>query len=787
MSIKLSPTRDVVVTLGALLSSSLVTAQDNLPFPPPPSASDAKTTLQESRHQKRQVSSHLPKDSPNILVIMLDDAGFAQADTVGGGIHTPTLTRVANSGIRYNAFHTTSISSATRAALLTGRNHHRVGNGVISELATDWDGYTGEVPKSSATMAEVLKQYGYSTAAFGKWHNTPTQYTTAAGPFDTWPTGYGFEYFYGFLAGETSQYEPRLYRNTTPIEPPRDPRYHLSEDLAEQAVNWLKDQQSYAPNKPFFLYWTPGAVHGPHQVNAQWADKYKGKFDAGWDRYREETFARQKALGFIPQNAQLTPRPAELPAWDSLSPEQKRYQARLMEVYAGFMEHADTQAGKLLDELEREGKRDNTLIFYVFGDNGASAEGMEGTINELLAQNGIPTPKEQQLKVLDTMYGGLSALGGPKLESMYNAAWAWAGSGPFSGTKLVAGYFGGTRTPLAISWPTQIKADTQVRSQFHHVNDIAPTIYEILSITPPKMVNGIAQDPLDGISMRYTFTDAEALSRKPAQYFEVLGSRGIYKDGWMASVFGPRKPWVQGFSQFMGWSPQNDQWALYNLNKDYSQAIDLADKYPDKLAELKAEFDVQARANHVYPIGAGLYPFLDPSVLARNDRSEWHFSDRTKRLPEFAAPNLRSRSSVVHAKVQVPESASGVIYALGGIGGGVTLYLEQGHAVYEYNALAVARIKLRSERPLAAGPADIEVRTQQTATKPGAPVTLSLWVNGKEVASGITPFTPPLAFTASETFDVAEDLGSPVALDYFDRAPFAFNGTVQDLHISYTP
>ncbi|MFI8608091.1 arylsulfatase [Pseudomonas sp. NPDC077649] len=778
---------EIALAVGTLLGTSIAAAQDSLPFPPAPSASDAGPTLQESRHQKRQTQTHLPADAPNILVIMLDDAGFAQADTVGGGIHTPTLSRVADSGIRYNAFHTTAISSATRAALLTGRNHHRVGNGVISELATDWDGYTGEIPKSSATMAEVLKQYGYSTAAFGKWHNTPTHHTTAAGPFDTWPTGYGFEYFYGFLAGETSQYEPRLYRNTSPIEPPREPGYHLSEDLAEQAVNWLHEQQTLAPDKPFFLYWTPGAVHGPHQVSASWADKYKGKFDSGWDRYREETFARQKDLGFIPQNAQLTPRPAELPAWDSLSAEQQRYQARLMEVYAGFMEHADTQAGKILDELERQGERDNTLIFYVFGDNGASAEGMEGSISELLAQNGIPFPKEQQVQVLDSMYGGLPALGGAKLESMYNATWAWAGSGPFPGTKLVAGYFGGTRTPLAVSWPNGIAADKRVRSQFHHVNDIAPTVYDLLDIAPPLSVNGVAQDPLDGVSMRYSFAEAHAESRKPPQYFEVLGSRGLYKDGWMASVFGPRKPWVQGFAQFMGWQPQNDRWALYDLRSDYSQATDLADKYPEKLAELQAEFDAQAKANHVYPIGAGLYPFLDPTVLAGDGRQEWRFDARTKRLPEFAAPNLRSRGSLVRAQVELPEKASGVIYALGGISGGVTLYLDQGHVVYEYNAMAVARIKLRAERPLGAGSATIEVRTQTTAAKPGAPVQLSLLVDGEEVASGVTPFAPPLTFTASETFDVAQDLGSPVALDYFERAPFAFEGKVRDLLVRYTP
>lgn len=771
--------------ISLLLASSIAAAQDSLPFAPTPSASTAGTTLAESKHQKRVEQSHLPADAPNILIIMLDDAGFAQADTVGGGIHTPTLSRVADSGIRYNAFHTAAISSATRAALLTGRNHHRVGNGVIAELATDWDGYTGIIPKSSATMAEVLKDYGYSTAAFGKWHNTPPMETTAAGPFDHWPTGYGFEHFYGFLAGETSQYEPRLYLNTTPIEPPHDPRYNLSEDLANKAVDWLQAQQNFAPDKPFFMYWAPGAVHGPHQVNAEWADKYKGKFDGGWDVYREQTFARQKELGFIPADTKMTPRPATLPTWDSLTDAEKQYQARLMEVFAGFMEQADTQAGKVIDELEREGKRENTLIFYVFGDNGASAEGMVGTINELLAHNGIPVPMQQQMQVLNDMYGGLPALGGPKLDSMYHSAWAWAGSGPFVGTKLVAGYFGGTRTPLAVSWPKQIKADNTVRTQFQHVNDIAPTVYDILDIQAPKTVNGIAQGPIDGISMRYTFADAQAKPRKPAQYFEVLGSRGLYQDGWMASVFGPRVPWVQGFAQFMGWNPNNDQWALFKLDSDYSQATDLAASHPEKLAELKAEFDRQAKANHVYPLGAGLVPFLDPKAKIGTKQTEWHFSDKINRLPEFAAPNLRDRNSLVTVEAELPAKASGVLYALGGIGGGVSLYMDDGFLVYEYNDMAISRIKLRSTERVPAGKATLSLQTQMTAAKPSSPANLLLSVNGVQVATATTPFTPPLTFTASETFDVAEDLGSPVSLDYFDRAPFAFNGKVNDVHVLY--
>lgn len=776
------------ISLGMVLLTGPAFAQNALPFPPEASASIAGKTLLDSKHQWRKPQRHLPADAPNIVVIMLDDAGFAQADAVGGAIHTPTLQRIGDAGIRYNAFHTTAISSSTRAALLTGRNHHRVGNGVIAELASDWDGYTGEIPKSAATVAEVLKEYGYSTAAFGKWHNTSPIQTTAMGPFDRWPTGHGFEHFYGFIGGETSQYEPRLFRNTTPIEPPHDPKYHLTEDMATQAVSWLRQHQSIAADKPFFLYWTPGAVHGPHQVFKEWADKYRGKFDAGWDVYREQAFARQKALGWIPKDAELTPRPETLPAWDSLSAAEKKFQARLMEVYAGFLEHTDRQAGRVVDELERLGLRDNTLIFYVFSDNGASSEGLQGSINELLVQNGIPTTTAQQMAILDKAYGGLDALGGPKLESMYHAAWAWAGSGPFPGTKLVAGYFGGTRTPLAVSWPKQIPADATIRSQFHHVNDIAPTIYDVLGIAAPQTVGGVRQDPIDGVSMRYTFSDAGAKPQKHHQYFEVFGSRGIYQDGWMASVFGPRIPWVGGgFVPFMGWNPANDRWALYNLNQDYSQARDLAASHPEKLEELKQAFDREARANRVYPVGAGLYPLLNPAERVGIRGNEWHYGAETTRLPEFAAPNLRSRNGRVVVDVDVPLNADGVLYALGGVGGGISLYLDQGTPVYEYNALAISRTKLRGTEKLPAGRHRIEVDIAVTNPKPASPARLALRVDGREVATGITPFTPPLAFTASESFDVGMDLGSPVSLDYFDRAPYKFNGKVHDVHVVYLP
>ena len=460
-----------------------------LPFPPVPTASKAGPTLQTSTHQRRAQPQHLPKDAPNVLIVLVDDVGFGQANTYGGEIDTPTLSRIAQTGLSYNAMHNTAISSPTRAALLTGRNHHRVGSGTIAERAVDWDGYTGVIPKTSATIAEVLKQYGYKTSAFGKWHNTPADQTTAMGPFDKWPAGYGFDYFYGFLAGETSQWEPRLVENTNVVEPPVDPKYHVTEDLADHAIGWMKKQEAYAPDKPFFMYFATGGGHGPHHVAPEWAAKYKGKFDDGYEAMRERILKRQKEMGWVPQNADLTKRVESMPAWDSIPEAQRPFQLRLMETFAGFVEHTDRQIGRVIDEIERQGKRDNTIIIYLFGDNGASAEGQQGSISELLAQNNIPNTVEQQIAALDKI-GGLDALGSHKVDNMYHAGWAWAGNTPFPSTKLVAAHFGGTRSPMAISWPARIKPDKTPRSQFHHVNDIAPTLYELIGIEPPEIVNG---------------------------------------------------------------------------------------------------------------------------------------------------------------------------------------------------------------------------------------------------------------------------------------------------------
>ena len=753
-----------------------------LPFPPTPSASVAAPRLQDSTLAPRVTPSRLPKDAPNILIILMDDVGFGLADTYGGPIHTPTLSRIANAGISYNAFHTTSICSPTRAALLTGRNHQRVGSGTIAERAVDWDGYTGVIPRTAAALPKVLGAYGYKSAAFGKWHNTPATETTAMGPFTLWPTGagIGFDYFYGFLAGETSQWEPRLFENFNAIEPPHDPKYHLSEDLADKAIFWMREHRAYAPDQPFLMYWAPGAGHGPHHIFKEWADRYKGRFDDGWDALRVRTFKRQKELGWIPADARLTPRAESMAAWDRIPEAQRPFQRRLMEVFAGFVEHADVQAGRVVDELDRLGIRDNTLVIYIWGDNGSSAEGQNGSISELLAQNQIPNTVEQQIEVMNEL-GGLDELGGPKMDNMYHAGWAWAGDTPLRYTKLIASHFGGTRNPLAISWPSHIEADKTPRMQFHHVNDIVPTIYEILGITPPQVVDGFAQDPIDGVSMLYSFSDGSAKGRKHVQYFENNGSRGIYQDGWYACTFGPLTPWLTVSPGLATWDSGKDVWELYDLTKDFSQANDLAAKEPKRLEAMKAAFLDEAKQNKAFPIGAGIWLRIHPEDRVKTPYSRWKFDTTTTRMPEFTAPGLGRASNHVSVDATLGENASGVLYALGGASGGLTLYMDDGDLVYEYNMMIIERYSARSKNKLAAGKHRIEVDT--TIAKPGAPAVVILSVDGNEVARADVKRTVPAAFTASETFDVGVDLGSPVSIEYAERRPFSFNGHIDSVDV----
>ena len=570
------------------------------------------------------------------------------------------------------------------------------------------------------------------------------------GPFDRWPTGHGFDYFYGFLAGETSQWEPRLYENQNAIEPPHSEKYHLTEDMVDKGLAWLKRHQAFSPDKPFLMYWAPGAAHGPHHIFPEWADKYKGKFDDGWDKYRERVFQRQKELGWIPADTKLTPRADTMASWDSIPEAERPFQRRLMEVFAGFVEHTDAQVGKLVDGLEQLGLRDNTIILYIWGDNGSSAEGQKGSVSELLAQNNIPNTIEQQIAALNKL-GGLPALGWPKVDNMYHAGWAWAGSTPFRSTKLVAAHFGGTRNPMVVSWPKGIKPDKTPRSQFHHVNDIVPTLYEVIGIKPPEEVNGFKQDPMDGVSMAYTFADAKAPGRKKTQYFENNASRGIYHDGWFACTFGPFVPWdtPSTAARLKGWDANKDVWELYDLTKDFSQADDLAAKEPERLAKMKELFLAEAKANKALPIGGGLWTRFHPEDVISSPYKSWRFDATTTRMPEFTAPGLGKRSNHVAIDVEVGKEASGVLYALGGASGGVTLYMDKGQLVYEYNMLIIERTTAKSEAKIAPGKHKIEV--DETIARPGAPADVVLKVDGKEVARTTVKRTVPGAFTASET------------------------------------
>ena len=744
--------------------------------------------MQDSVYNPKPSEKHLPADAPNILIVLIDDAGPGMPTTFGGEITTKTMDRIVGNGIAYNRFHTTAMCSPTRAALLTGRNHHRVGNGQIAELANDWDGYSGRIPRSSALAADVLRQYGYATAAWGKWHNTPAEETTAVGPFENWPTGLGFEYFYGFLAGEASHYEPHLVRNTTVVQPTKTPEegYHLSEDLAEDAIGWLRNQKALQPDKPFYMYWASGAIHGPHHIMKEWADKYKGKFDDGWDAYRERVFKRAKEKGWIPANAQLTPRHPTMTAWNDIPESERPFQRRLMEVAAGFAEHVDVQVGKIMDELERLGYAENTLVFYIWGDNGSSAEGQDGTIAELLAQNGIPSTVAQHIAALEEL-GGLDVLGSPKTDNQYHSGWAWAGSTPYQGTKLLASHFGGTRNPMAVQWPKKIKPDPIPRSQFHHCNDLVPTIYEVIGITPPLEVNGVEQDPIDGVSFAYSFDDPGAKGQLLTQYFEIMGSRAIYHEGWIASAIGPRLPWQPGLPPgIRDWTPDKDAWELYNLEEDWSQADDLASQMPEKLAQLKDTFLIEAAKNKVLPVGGGLWiPVLHPELRIVRPYKSWTFSGDMVRMPEVCAPALGNKPNVVTIETKIPADANGVLYKLGGAAGGVSCFFEDGRLCYEYNLFLIQRTKVCSKDKVPAGTRKIEIDTRYIEPRPAGPLTISLRVDGTVVAEAVVPISAPLLFTANDCLDIGRVLGSPVSLDYADKGAFKFEGTIEEVHVEY--
>jgi arylsulfatase len=717
-----------------------------------------------------------PKGAPNVVLILLDDVGFGATSTFGGPVPTPALDELAKGGLRYNRFHVNSLCSPTRAALLSGRNDHEIGFGTVIEGAQGYPGYNSVWPKSAASIAEILKLNGYSTAAFGKWHNTPAWETNAAGPFDHWPTGLGFEYFYGFVKGMDEQWYPRLYRNTIAVEPPTTPAagYHLTTDLVNDATHWVRQHDAVSPQKPFFLYMATGATHEPHQVPQEWIDKYKGKFDQGWDKLREETFARQKEFGIIPTSAELTPRPKELPSWDSLTADQKKLLSHQMEVYAGFLAHTDYEIGRLLKNIKAEGHNEDTIVFYIPGDNGASAEGgIEG--HDAMTAEGKSKPLEERL-------AHAAELGSDLYLNHYASGWAFATCTPFQWSKQVASHLGGTRDPLIVSWPGHIKEAGGLRTQFHHVTDIAPTIYELAGIRFPDSVDGVKQLPLEGVSMVYTFDHADQPSPHKIQYFEMVGNRGIYQDGWWA---GSRHllPWDLA-AHWLDRKPEDNPWELYNLNEDYSQAHDLAAKNPDKLKEMEQLFDSEARRNNVYP----LTPYRSLPPTPYGDATSFVYYPGVDRIPAASAPRLTGRAHRITADVEIPEGTTeGVIIAQGGVLGGFTLFVKDGRVTYEVNASGNNAGSVVASEPLAAGRAHIvlEFTPDTVANRPGliagrapSPGVAKLWVNGK--AAGETRIAV-LGVNNFETLDVGSDLGSPVSKAY--SSPFRFTGKIETVRV----
>ena len=717
-----------------------------------------------------------PAGAPNIVLILLDDVGFGTISTFGGPAQTPALDQLAAQGLRYNRFHVTAMCSPTRAALLTGRNTHRASFGAVSEVGNSSRGYSAFWPKSVVSLPEMLRRNGYSTSAFGKWHNTPLWEISPVGPFDRWPTGLGFEYFYGFMGGESSQWEPTLYRNTMPVVAgiATNPAYHLTTDLVDDALRWVHTHESVAPDKPYFLYFATGATHTPHNAPKNWIDKYQGQFDQGWDKLREEIFARQKQRGVIPADAELTPRPAAIPSWDSLSADQRRLYARQAEIYAGYMAHTDFEVGRLLDEIRQGPNGDNTLIFYVVGDNGASGEGgLDGNLHQTAEMTHTVGPDMAE------RLANIDKLGGPGFINNYAVGWAWALDTPVQWTKQIASHLGGTRDPLIVSWPSRIKNVGTLRSQFTHVNDIAPTIYELLGIRIPNAIDGVAQEPIDGVSFASSFTDAKAASKHRVQYFEQLGNRAIYRDGWIAGAF-HAIPWEM---QTAATDFDLDHWELYNLDQDFSEAHDLSKQFPGKLNELKKLFAAEAGKNHALPmingISGGLKNLYGSRPSIAGNRKDFYFAGTTPRLAVSALPRLLG-SHHITASLEVPASgASGVIVADGGSEGGFTIYVKDGHLIYENNFAGHEHSVIASTQTLPSGHVDIGFDFERTSTAKWGGGVGRLTINGQAAGEGVISHIGRADI--SDSFDIGDDRGSAVSASY--SKPTAFNGTVNEVRI----
>jgi arylsulfatase len=724
-----------------------------------------------------------PPGAPNVIVILLDDVGFGASSAFGGPCATPTAERLAGGGLKYNRFHTTALCSPTRQALLTGRNHHSVGMGGITEIATGAPGYCSVLRNTAAPLAKTLKLNGYSTAQFGKCHEVPVWQTSPVGPFDQWPTGGGgFEYFYGFIGGEAHQWYPSLYEGTTPIEVEKTPEegYHFMADMTEKATDWIGQQKALAPDRPFFIYFAPGATHAPHHVPKEWADKYAGHFDAGWDKLREETFARQKALGVIPADSVLTTRHEQIPSWDDMPDDLKPVLRRQMEVYAGFLEYADHYVGQLVDTLETLNILDDTLIYYVIGDNGASAEGtMNGTYNEMINFNGLAA-----IETPEFLKDRIDKLGGPDSYNHFSVGWAHAMNTPYQWTKQVASHFGGTRNGTIVHWPKGIEAKGEVRGQFHHVIDIAPSILEAAGIPEPLSVEGVQQTPIEGVSMVYSFNEAGAADQHETQYFEMFGNRGIYHKGWTA-VTRHKTPWLLVGEDVPAFD--DDVWELYDTTTDWTQSNNLAKDMPEKLHDLQRLWLIEAVRYNVLPLDDDVGKRLNSDLAGRpvllKGKTQLLFGSMG-RLSENSVLNIKNKSHSVTAELDVPErGAEGVIIAQGGNVGGWTLYVKAGKLKYCYNLVGVKYAYVEADTPLPAGTHQVRMEFAYDGGGLAKGGTVSLYVDGGKVGEGRVEMTAPMVFSADDGLDIGHDTGAPVSEDYGPHGN-AFNGKVRGVQIA---
>jgi arylsulfatase len=713
-----------------------------------------------------------PAGAPNVVIVLIDDMGFGVPNSFGGPVPMPTLDSLAQEGLRYTNFHTTALCSPTRAALKAGRNHHTVNMGFITEMATSFPGATGQIPASTAPLAEMLRLNGYNTAAFGKWHETAAWETSISGPFDRWPTRQGFDKFYGFLGGETNQWAPFLYDGNAQVELPDDPNYHFMTDMTDQAVAWIKYQKALTPDKPAFVYFAPGATHAPHHVPKEWIARWKGKFGQGWDKLREETLARQIQMGLVPPDTRLAPKPSVIKGWEKLSADEKRLFTKQVEVFAAYAEFTDHEIGRMLKAFEEVGQADNTLVFYIAGDNGTSGEGgQNGMFNEYTYFNGVHEKVEDMLKVMEKW-------GGPETYPHMAAGWAVALDAPFGWMKQVPSDFGGTRNGMVVSWPKGIKAKNEIRSQFGHVIDIVPTILEAIGLPEPKVVNGVQQIPMEGTSLAYSFENAKAKERHTTQYFEIAGNRAIYHDGWFARTI-HRAPWEP-----KGRHPlDKDVWELYDVRADFSLADDLAPKNPEKLAELQALFMKEAEKYHVLPIDDRVFERLDAEAVGRPDlmgrRTSLTLAEGMTGMLEAVFINVKNRSKTITAEIEVPaHGASGTILAQGGRFGGWSLYVKDGVPAYDYNYLGLQHTSIASSKALAPGKNTLRFDFSYDGGGPGKGGMGILFVNGEKVAEGRIAHTQAGVFSADETADVGIDLGTPVVESIGSEAKSRFTGRI---------